>query len=276
MSRVKLGAELQQEAADEHLARQMMMHEERAPAQRPRLELVPQEQQRWAKGPNQVVCLACHSINNVNPANLQFRHMCGTCRRLLPQMDPPPAPQQQHPLDQQTRTVLCQHCDADNVIPESASRAFKCGHCQQLLQGASAHSGSASVHVPYQQRPQSPSPPLHPSTAASTTTGDAGNAYCGQPDDGVDKSVGEPGASAAASSTAAASAGYDAARSTPRAGPDFSGTGGGGDGGGEEESGGRVQGFFSSISQTWSSLKDAAEKQQKSAGCKIKAFLDDL
>jgi hypothetical protein len=80
---------------------------------------------------------------------------------------------------------------------------------------------------------------------------------------------------AAAPAASASASGYDASRYQQRAGPDYTGIGSGG-GGDDEEQGGGMQDFLWGVGEAVASMKEKADKRQKSLGTKIKGFLDDL
>ena len=120
--------------------------------------------------------------------------------------------------------------------------------------------GTAPVFAPGKARPTATRMSSNPDGAAKPAA----------------KPMGAAASPAAAAPAASASAsGYDASRYQQRAGPDYTGIGSGG-GGDDEEQGGGMQDFLWGVGEAVASMKEKADKRQKSLGTKIKGFLDDL
>lgn len=107
MSRVKTQEELDQEARDEALARQLQMEadqsearqaqqqQQQLPQRNPQQTFVapPEQQQMYGSLSSSSIpqlnlphvrCTKCNAINTVQPAKLHLQQICGQCQKLLP------------------------------------------------------------------------------------------------------------------------------------------------------------------------------------------------
>jgi hypothetical protein len=202
MSRIKSQEELEREQADALFAQQLVEQEraelqrqqtasqQRAPAHTSGYNTTsgyPPAPMSANPSAHQVMCPTCMSLNNINPANMHLQHMCGTCRRVLPNRGeqlqtartatlpsqqysaPPQAPAA--PPQPSTQMLRCQQCRADNIVPASGG-AFRCGHCQTPLQ--------STMHSSPAQGTPTANPPA-PQTASINSTAPAPQAQPNRP-----------------------------------------------------------------------------------------------
>lgn len=165
MHREKRPEELDQERADEALARRL---QEELNAEAGARGVFPTGPGGSAQQVSRITCQGCRSINNIPVNSTTNQFLCGHCKRLLAfnqgpaeveriqrelqqsaqrQSPPPPsAPQQRPPPAQQAPQVLqgaslvqtvqvrCGHCQMVNAIQKQRPGVlqFMCGECRSL------------------------------------------------------------------------------------------------------------------------------------------------